>query len=107
MKVIITGSSGMVGKATLIECIESKHVEKILVVNRTSINLQDEKLKEILYADFNDFTNIQENLIKILAMKDISLPVVSFYFFTQLGRVNSPFAYFSGYTTALVPSSYH
>lgn len=62
MKVIITGSSGMVGKATLIECLESKHVEKVLVVNRSSINMEHSKLTEILHADFNDFTNIQEEL---------------------------------------------
>ena len=32
-KVVITGSTGMVGKGVLIECLESDLIEKVLVIN--------------------------------------------------------------------------
>lgn len=37
MKVIITGSTGMVGKGVLLECIDDLTVEKILLINRSPI----------------------------------------------------------------------
>ena len=33
-KVIITGSTGMVGKGILIECLECDLIENVLVINR-------------------------------------------------------------------------
>jgi uncharacterized protein YbjT (DUF2867 family) len=62
MKVIITGSTGMVGKATLIECLESKHVEQVLIINRKKSDLQHPKLIEIIHKDFYDFSPIKEKL---------------------------------------------
>lgn len=62
MNVIITGSSGMVGKATLIECLESDHVKKVLLVNRSSINESHPKVKEIIHKDFSDFAAIKDEL---------------------------------------------
>lgn len=52
MKVLITGSTGMVGRAILIECLESSKVTEILVLNRRAIQVKDKKLKEILIEDF-------------------------------------------------------
>ncbi|GET23210.1 epimerase [Prolixibacter denitrificans] len=52
MNVIITGSTGMVGKAVLLECLESPHIEKVLVVNRHSLEMQHPKLEELLLPDF-------------------------------------------------------
>lgn len=51
-KVIITGSTGMVGKGVLLECLESSDIEKVLVVNRTSISLEHPKLEEMILKDF-------------------------------------------------------
>lgn len=61
-KVIITGSTGMVGKAVLIECLESKEIESILVINRHSINMKHPKLKEIIHSDFLNIEPIKEQL---------------------------------------------
>jgi len=52
IKVIITGSTGMVGKGVLLECLESEEVESVLVVNRKPLGLQHPKLKEIIHTDF-------------------------------------------------------
>lgn len=62
LKVIITGSTGMVGKGVLLECLEHPGVEEVLVVNRQSINMQHPKLKELIHKDFYDLSNIREEL---------------------------------------------
>ena len=60
--VVITGSTGMVGKGVLLECLDHKWVEKILVVNRSSLNLTHPKLRELLVSDFMDLKNIEDDL---------------------------------------------
>ena len=60
--VVITGSTGMVGKGVLLECLDHNWVEKVLVVNRSSINLTHPKLKELLVSDFMDLKNIEDDL---------------------------------------------
>ena len=60
--VVITGSTGMVGKGVLLECLDHNWVEKVLVVNRNSINLTHPKLKELLVSDFMDLKNIEDDL---------------------------------------------
>ena len=62
MKVIITGSTGMVGKGVLLECLEHPDIEQILVVNTSSSGMQHPKLKEILHKDFFDLSAIKEEL---------------------------------------------
>lgn len=62
MKVIITGSTGMVGKAALIECLEAEDVEQVLVVNRSSIGIENDKLREVLINDFSNLESIKHEL---------------------------------------------
>lgn len=62
MKVIITGSSGMVGKGVLLECLESEAIEKVLVVNRSSIEMEHPKLEEVLLQDFLKVDSIKDQL---------------------------------------------
>jgi len=62
MKVIITGSTGMVGKAVLIECLESPIVESVLVINRVSVGIQHPKLYEVLHTDFTNLDPIKNKL---------------------------------------------
>ena len=52
----------MVGKGVLLECLDHNWVEKVLVVNRSSINLTHPKLKELLVSDFMDLKNIEDDL---------------------------------------------
>lgn len=62
MKVIITGSTGMVGRAALIECVESNEIESVLVINRRSINMNHPKLKEVIHSDFLNLDPIKQDL---------------------------------------------
>ena len=62
IKVIITGATGMIGKAALIECLESDKVASVLVVNRKSVAVQHPKLKEIIHKDFFNLDSIKAEL---------------------------------------------
>ncbi|KEI70173.1 NAD-dependent epimerase/dehydratase family protein [Endozoicomonas elysicola] len=62
MKVVITGSTGMVGKAVLLECLASHRVESVLIINRHPVNIQHPKLKEIIHRDFSDFSSLSDEL---------------------------------------------
>lgn len=60
--VIITGSSGMVGRGVLLESLENPEIKKILIINRSSIDMQHPKLKEILLSDFSQIATVKEQL---------------------------------------------
>ena len=60
MKVIITGSTGMVGEGVLLECINNEHVTDILLLNRKHHPITDPKVKEIIVKDFMQAEGIQD-----------------------------------------------
>lgn len=62
IKVIITGSTGMVGEGVLLECLQNSDVEKVLILNRKSYSISDPKLEEILIKDFFDLNSISEKV---------------------------------------------
>lgn len=62
VKVIITGSTGMVGEGVLLTCLKHRDVESILAVNRKSCGITHPKLKEIIHTDFFDLHNIESSL---------------------------------------------
>ncbi|NNF01144.1 MAG: NAD-dependent epimerase/dehydratase family protein [Bacteroidia bacterium] len=62
MKVIITGSTGMVGKGVLLVCLDDPRVDQVLVVNRSPVGITHPKLKEVLHSDFIDLDAIKEEL---------------------------------------------
>lgn len=61
-KVIITGSTGMVGKGVLLECLDSPEIEKVLVINRSSLGMQHPKLEEALLPDFMNIASLKNRL---------------------------------------------
>ena len=62
MKLIITGTTGMIGKGVLLEGLDRSDVTDILVVNRRSLELQHEKLQEVLVSDFFALAEIADQL---------------------------------------------
>jgi len=52
MKVIITGTTGMVGEGVLLECLKLPQVTEILSVSRKSCGITHPKLKEYIAGDF-------------------------------------------------------
>ena len=62
IKVIITGSTGMVGEGVLLECLKHADVESVLVINRRPCGVTHPKLKEIIHTDFFDLSSIEPGL---------------------------------------------
>ncbi|UCF62749.1 MAG: NAD-dependent epimerase/dehydratase family protein [bacterium] len=62
IKVIITGSTGMVGEGVLHECLKHPEVESVLVMNRKPCHVQHEKVTEIIHHDFSDISPIKNQL---------------------------------------------
>ena len=52
----------MVGESVLIECLESKDVESVLVINRKPLQKTHSKLKEVILKNFLEFNSIIEQL---------------------------------------------
>ncbi len=52
MRIIITGSTGMVGEGVLLECLQNSEVTEILCISRKSNGVTHPKLKELLIPDF-------------------------------------------------------
>lgn len=52
MKVILTGTTGMVGEGVLIECLAHPEITEILSVSRRPSNILHPKLKEYIVSDF-------------------------------------------------------
>lgn len=62
MKVVITGSTGMVGKGVLLVCLEDPRITEILAINRSTLAIQNPKLKELLINDFGSVENNRSQL---------------------------------------------
>ena len=62
IKAVITGSTGMVGRAVLLECLESDEVKSVVVVNRRSLNMSHPKLTEIVHSDLCELESIKEKI---------------------------------------------
>ena len=52
MKVIITGTTGMVGEGVLFECLQNSKVSEILSISRKEITVNNPKLKQLIVQDF-------------------------------------------------------
>ena len=52
MDVVITGSTGMVGKSILDQCINDDRVKKIFLISRSSLGLKNSKIFEFVIKDF-------------------------------------------------------
>ena len=62
MKVIVFGASGMVGQGVLRECLFAPDVTRVVSVGRSPSGQQHPKLRELLHADFSDFSAIEGEL---------------------------------------------
>jgi uncharacterized protein YbjT (DUF2867 family) len=56
MKIILFGATGMVGQGALRECLLDPAVEEVLAVGRSPTGQTHAKLREIIHADFFDWS---------------------------------------------------
>jgi len=61
VKIIVFGATGMIGQAVLMQCLGDQRIESVLVVGRTSVRRQDDKLREVLRDDFSDFADCADD----------------------------------------------
>ena len=52
MRIIITGSSGMVGEGVMLVCLSHPKVSKVLIINRKPSGFTHPKLIELIVQDF-------------------------------------------------------
>jgi len=62
MKVIITGTTGMVGEGVLLECLNHPQVTEVLSVSRKPTGILHPKLKEYIVTDFLSLSENDERL---------------------------------------------
>lgn len=62
--IIITGSTGMVGRAILLEAIEDSRIQNILLINRSSISIKDSKIQELIIDKYEDIPNYMHEFKK-------------------------------------------
>ena len=62
MKVIITGTTGMVGEGVMLECLEHRDVEEVLSVSRRPYGASLPKLKECIVPDFMQLDGVADQL---------------------------------------------
>lgn len=61
-RIIITGSTGMVGKSVLLECLDSPHIGHVLAVSRRPSGIAHPKMREVLLDDLARVSDIREDL---------------------------------------------
>jgi len=62
MDVLITGSTGMVGKSVLHECIKDNRVDNIYLINRIPIKLKSSKISEFILQDFLNVSELKNKI---------------------------------------------
>ena len=55
-KVLITGSTGMVGGLVLKECLYSDEIEKVISFVRKPTGIYNDKLHEVVISNFKDYS---------------------------------------------------
>jgi len=59
MKVLIVGASGMVGNIILKMCLADELISGVISIGRKTINVEHNKLTQIAWKDFNNFTGLE------------------------------------------------
>lgn len=62
MKVILFGSTGMIGQGALRECLLDPHVTEVLAVVRKPTGQTHSKLRELIHADFTNYGDVAPQL---------------------------------------------
>ena len=113
IKVIITGTTGMVGEGVLNECLQHDDVEQILSISRRPYGIKHPKLEEIIHGNFYDLSSVEDRLTGYdacffcLGVSSVGMKEKEYYHLTYdltihvaetLSRINSnmTFCYISG-----------
>lgn len=56
--ILITGATGMIGGLILQDCLKSTEIKSVISIVRKPSGIKHKKLKEIIYSDFLDYSQI-------------------------------------------------
>ncbi len=59
MIAVIFGGTGMVGRGVLLECLDDPRVDQGRLVSRRPTELRHPKIRDIVHADFSDFSRLE------------------------------------------------
>ena len=62
LKIIITGTTGMVGEGVMQRCLDNPKVEKVVAISRKPNGHQHPKLVELIHQDFTELTGVEDQL---------------------------------------------
>jgi uncharacterized protein YbjT (DUF2867 family) len=62
MRAILFGATGMVGQGLLRECLLDPEIDAVVCVSRSSLGKRHEKLREMIHADFYDYSSLDDQL---------------------------------------------
>jgi uncharacterized protein YbjT (DUF2867 family) len=62
MRAIVFGATGMIGQGVLRECLLDPGVEAVLAVGRSPSGSPHPKLRDLVVADFHDFSAVEKDL---------------------------------------------
>jgi len=62
LKVILFGSTGMIGQGVLSECLNDDHVGAVLVINRQASGVTHPKLREIIHTNIFELAAVTKEL---------------------------------------------
>ncbi|HEV2483365.1 MAG TPA: epimerase [Puia sp.] len=85
LRVIITGTTGMVGEGVLHECLRHPAVEAVLILNRKPLGLTHPKLREIVHPDFYNLAPVESQLTGYnacffcLGVSSVGMPAEEYY----------------------------
>lgn len=116
MRIILTGTTGMVGEGVLLECLEHPSVEKVLAVSRKPTKHEHPKLEQLIVADFRKTDEVEAQLagydacfycagVSSIGMSEADYTAISYdtpiAFATTLarGNPNMVFTYVTGAST--------
>ncbi|HEY3664365.1 MAG TPA: hypothetical protein VGL19_00135 [Polyangiaceae bacterium] len=103
MKLIITGTTGMVGEGVMLECLADPAVERVLSVSRRPCGHTHPKLSECLVPDFRELSSVEPALtgydacfycagVSSVGLKETEYTVITYdtplYFAQTLVRLN-------------------
>lgn len=57
-KVLVVGTSGMVGGEVLKQCLELDEIDQVVSLNRDKLNVFHPKLKEVTHDNFLDYSAV-------------------------------------------------
>ena len=64
MKIILTGSTGLIGSGVLRRCIEHPSITSIVALTRRPIDIKDSKLNNVIKTDYLSYTEEELDQLK-------------------------------------------